>query len=189
MSKQGEKIAASLAARISEIAEQDIEILIDAHGRFNVPKRRSVFAAFSRTLVGSTGSRSRCRSRAITRWEIIPILENHLTDYLMPDVTWTGGITELKKIATLAEAFYIPVSPHDASGPINVVAGAHVMMSTPNFYRLETSRWDLSNYNDFITVPLDNSDGRLKVPPKPGLGIEMNMDFLRGNVMDGFGGT
>ena len=63
------------------------------------------------------------------------------------------------------------------------------MMSTPNFYRLETSRWDLSNYNDFITTPLDNSDGRLKVPPKPGLGIEMNMDFLRGNVVDGFGGT
>ena len=164
----------------------------------------------SRTPARSTGSRSRCRSRAITRcsrcarrsapdisvgerlhtrWEILPVLENHLTDYLMPDVTWTGGITELKKIATLAEAFYIPMSPHDASGPINVVAGAHVMMSTPNFYRLETSRWDLSNYNDFITAPLDNSDGRLKLPPKPGLGIEMNMDFLRRNVVDGFGGT
>lgn len=48
--------------------------------------------------------------RLHTRWEILPILESHLTDYLMPDVTWTGGITELKKIATLAEAFYIPVS-------------------------------------------------------------------------------
>ena len=67
----------------------------------------------------------------------------------MPDVTWTGGITELKKISTLAEAYYIPVSPHDASGPINVVAGAQVMMSAPNFYRLETSRWDLSGYNAF----------------------------------------
>ena len=110
------------------------------------------------------------------------------TDYLMPDVTWTGGITELKKIATLAETFYIPVSPHDASGPINVVAGAHVMMSTPNFYRLETSRWDLSGYNAFITTPLDNSGGRLKLPPQPGLGIEMDMEFLRGNVVDGFGG-
>ena len=104
-------------------------------------------------------------------------------------MTWTGGITELKKIATLAETFDIPISPHDASGPINVVAGAHVMMSTPNFYRLETSRSDLSDYNDFITSPLDNSDGRLKVPLKAGLGIEMNMEFLRGNVVDGFGGT
>ena len=114
----------------------------------------------------SIGSRSRCRSSYhalhqvrekvnahisvgerlhATLGEILPMLENHLTYYLIPDVTWTGGITELKKIATLAEAFYIPVSPHDASGPINVIAGTHVMMSTPNFYRLETSRWDLSN--------------------------------------------
>jgi galactonate dehydratase len=62
-------------------------------------------------------------------------------------------------------------------------------MSTPNFYRLETSRWDLSNYNAFITEPLDNSQGRLKLPRKPGLGIEMNMDFLRANTLDGFGGT
>ena len=36
----------------------------------------------------------------------------------MPDVTWTGGISELKKIATMAEAYYVPISPHDASGPI-----------------------------------------------------------------------
>ena len=127
--------------------------------------------------------------RLHTRWEILPILENRLTDYLMPDVTWTGGITELKKISTLAETFYIPMSPHDARGPINVVAGAHVMMSTPNFYRLETSRWDLSGYNAFITTPLDNSGGRLKLPPKAGLGIEMNMEFLRANVVDGFGGS
>ena len=45
----------------------------------------------------------------------------------MPDVTWTGGISEIKKIATMAEAYYIPISPHDASGPINVLAGAHAM--------------------------------------------------------------
>ncbi|HEX3346551.1 MAG TPA: enolase C-terminal domain-like protein, partial [Acetobacteraceae bacterium] len=70
-----------------------------------------------------------------------------------------------------------------------VVAGAQVMMSVPNFYRLETSRWDLSKYNDFITEPLDNSGGRLKLRPKPGLGIEMNMDFMMANVVDGFGGA
>ena len=58
----------------------------------------------------------------------------------MPDVTWTGGISELKKIATLAESYYVPISPHDASGPVNVMAGAQVMMTVPNFYKLETSR-------------------------------------------------
>ena len=209
MSKQGEKIAAQLTARVREIAGPDIEILIDAHGRFDVPTAirlcRSLEDAGQidwfeepvpvesyhalRQVREKVSAHISVGERLHTRWEILPILENRLTDYLMPDVTWTGGITELKKIATLAEAFYIPVSPHDASGPINVVAGAHVMMSTPNFYRLETSRWDLSSYNAFITEPLDNSSGRLKLPQKPGLGIEMNMEFLRGNVVDGFGGT
>jgi galactonate dehydratase len=106
----------------------------------------------------------------------------------MPDVTWTGGISELKKISALCEAYYIPVSPHDASGPINVVAGAHVMMTVPNFFRLETSRYDLSKYNDFITKPLDNRGGRLHLPALPGLGLEMNMDYFRANAVDGFGG-
>ena len=41
-----------------------------------------------------------------------------LSIFIMPDVTWTGGISELKKIATMAEAYYVPISPHDASGPI-----------------------------------------------------------------------
>ncbi|GIT19109.1 MAG: hypothetical protein CM1200mP39_19150 [Dehalococcoidia bacterium] len=51
--------------------------------------------------------------RLHTRWEFVPIFEKELADYIMPDVTWTGGISELKKIATMAEAYYIPVSPHE----------------------------------------------------------------------------
>jgi galactonate dehydratase len=105
----------------------------------------------------------------------------------MPDVTWAGGISELKKIATMAEAHYIPISPHDASGPINVVAGAHVMMTVPNFYRVETSRHDLTGYNVLLEEPLDNSGGSLKLSGKPGLGIAMDMDYLRAHVVDGYG--
>ena len=52
--------------------------------------------------------------RGHTKWDFVPILENKLADYIMPDMTWTGGITELKKISALCEAYYIPVSPHDA---------------------------------------------------------------------------
>jgi galactonate dehydratase len=122
--------------------------------------------------------------RLHTRWEFVPIFEQELADYVMPDVTWAGGISELKKIATLAEAYYIPISPHDASGPINVVAGAQVMMTVPNFYKLETSHHDLSSYNKFIQTPLDNTGGRLHLTNAPGLGIEMNMDFLRANVLE-----
>ena len=208
MSKEGEKIAADLTAHIREVTGPNIEILIDAHGRFNVPTA----IRLCRTLedvaqidwfeepvpVESYQALSQVREkvnaaicvgeRLHTRWEFVPIFENKLADYIMPDVTWTGGITELKKIATMAEAYYIPISPHDASGPINVVAGAQVMMTVPNFYRVETSHHDLSSYNKFIQTPLDNSGGALKLTAAPGLGIEMNLDFLRANVVDGIGG-
>jgi galactonate dehydratase len=116
------------------------------------------------------------------------VFEQHLADFVMPDVTWTGGITELKKISTMAEAYYVPVSPHDASGPINVLAGAHVMMTVPNFYKLETPRSKMSAYDAFIQEPLDTRGGELYLPKKPGLGVEMNLDYLRAHAVPGFGG-
>ncbi len=208
MSREGEKIAARMTARVREIAGPDVEVLIDAHGRFNVPTAIRLCRALEdagnidwfeepvpvESYHALQQVREKVRAhitvgeRLHTRWEFVPILENRLADYIMPDVTWTGGITELKKIATMAEAYYVPISPHDASGPINVLAGAHVMMTVPNFYRLETSRWDLSRYNQFIQEPLNNSGGRLHMTSAPGLGVEMNMDYLRANALDGFGG-
>lgn len=207
MSKQGEKIARDITARVRDITGPDIEILIDAHGRFNVPTAIRLCRALEeagdidwfeepvpvesykalRQVREKVNAQICVGERLHTRWEFVPIFEHELADYVMPDVTWTGGISELKKISTMAEAYYIPVSPHDASGPINVVAGSQVMMTVPNFYRVETSRWDLSRYNSLITEPLDNSGGRLHLTDKPGLGIEMDMDYLRKNYVDGFG--
>ena len=106
----------------------------------------------------------------------------------MPDVTWTGGISELKKIATLAESYYVPISPHDASGPVNVMAGAQVMMTVPNFYKLETSRYDLSDYNQFIDEPLDIREGHLYIPDKLGLGVNLDPDALERFAVEGFAG-
>lgn len=204
MTRADERKAAELTALIRETAGPDIEILIDAHGRFDVPTAirlcRSLEEAgnidwFEEPVPPeSYGALKQVRDkvsaaisvgeRAHTKWDFVPILENKLADYIMPDVTWTGGITELKKIATLAEAYYVPISPHDAGGPINVLAGAHVMMTVPNFYRLETSRWDLSVYNVLMHTPLDNSRGSLKLSRGPGLGIEMNRDYLTANQLE-----
>lgn len=207
LGKKGEHEAAELTALIRETAGTEVEILIDAHGRFDVPTAirlcRSLEEAgqidwFEEPVpVESYHALAQVREkvnaaisvgeRLHTRWEFVPIFEKGLAQYVMPDVTWTGGISELKKIATMAEAYYVPISPHDASGPINVMAGAQVMMTVPNFYRLETSRHDLSRYNQFLDVPLDNSGGRLKVPRLPGLGLTMNMDALRGKAIEGYG--
>lgn len=201
LSRADEKKAADLIALIRRTAGPGVEILIDAHGRFDVPTAirlcRSLEEAgqidwFEEPVPPeSYGALQQVREkvnaaisvgeRAHTKWDFVPILEQKLADYIMPDVTWTGGITEMKKIAILAEGYYVPISPHDAGGPINVLAGAHVMMTVPNFYRLETSRWDLSGYNELMHTRLDNSNGTLKLPRVPGLGIEMNRDYLEAN--------
>ena len=116
--------------------------------------------------------------RLYTRSYFLPILQNGLADYIMPDPVWTGGISELKKIATMSEAYYIPISPHDASGPINVMAGAQVMMTVPNFYKLEIHRYDLSGYDILIDDPLDLREGHLHLPDRPGLGVNLIPEIL-----------
>jgi galactonate dehydratase len=207
MTKEGERHAAELTALIRETTGPDVDVLIDAHGRFNVPTAIRLCRCLEdagdidwfeepvpvesykalRQVREGVGAAISVGERLHTRFEFVPVFEHELADYVMPDVTWTGGISELKKIATMAEAHYVPISPHDASGPINVMAGAQVMMTVPNFYRLETSRYDLSKYNVFLQTPLDNSDGRLKVGREPGLGLEMNLEYLRDAVIEGFG--
>ena len=82
----------------------------------------------------------------------------------------------------------MPVSSHDAAGSVNLLAGAHVMATVPNFYRLETSTFDLAVYNELLQEPLANPGGRLQLPDRPGLGVEFDMDHLRAHAVDGFGG-
>jgi galactonate dehydratase len=96
----------------------------------------------------------------------------------MPDICWTGGISEMKRIAILAETYYVPISPHDASGPINVISGAHVLMNVPNIYRLEMSDHSINAYNAVITENLNIKDGYITLPDKPGLGIDLDHDFI-----------
>ena len=207
MDARGEAEGNEITAAFREGAGPDMELLIDAHGRFDVPTAVRLSRSVSSSNihwweepvpVESTHALKNVRAqielpisvgeRLHTRWEFVAVLEQDLTDFLMPDVTWTGGISELKKISTMAEAYYVPISPHDASGPINVLAGAHVMMSVPNFYKLETARHRLDAYDVFIETPIDVREGSLHVPDAPGLGIEIIMDFLRANADENYRG-
>lgn len=201
LTRQDERAAADLTELIRHTAGPNVDVLIDAHGRFDVPTAirlcRSLEEAGQidwfeepcppESLNALKQVREKVNApiswgeRGHTKWDFVPVLEGKLTDYIMPDVTWTGGITELKKISALAEAYYIPISPHDAGGPINILAGAHTMMTVPNFYKLETNRWDLGGYDEFVHTPIDSTRGIIKLPRVPGLGIEMNMDYLRAN--------
>ena len=207
ISPEGEENGVELVAAIREAVGPRVEVLIDAHGLYNVPtaiRLANRLAEYGihwfeepvppesyhalKQVRDQVSVRICVGERLHTRFEFLPIFENHLADFVMPDVTWTGGISELKKIATMAETYYVPVSPHDASGPINILAGAHVMMTVPNFYKLETARYRLDSYNAFIDRPLDVRQGDLYVPDRPGLGVELDADYLREHsVEDGDG--
>jgi galactonate dehydratase len=201
-----EERGVAIIAGIREAVGPDIEILIDAHALYNVPtavRLATRLAPYAitwfeepvppesyhalRQVRDQVPVRICVGERLYTRFEFVPIFEGRLADYVMPDVTWTGGISELKKIATMAEAYYIPISPHDASGPVNLMAGAQVAMTTPNFYRLEARRVTLDFYNAFLDEPLVVRDGALQVPRRPGLGIRLNPDYLRANALPGWG--
>jgi galactonate dehydratase len=206
ISARGEQRGVDIVAAIREAVGPEIEILIDAHALYNVPTAVRLahrLAPYNITwfeepvppesyhalkqVRDQVPTRICVGERLHTRFEFVPIFEGRLADFVMPDVTWTGGITELKKIATMAEAYYIPISPHDASGPVNVLAGAHVMQTVPNFYRLETSRADLGFYNAFIDTPLDVRDGELHLSRRPGLGVALDLDYLRAHALEGWG--
>ena len=207
ITRKGMEEAWEITAAIREAVGPGIELLIDAHGKYNVPtaidlclglEESNIFWFEEPVPVESNHALRQVRERIhtkisvgeriFTRWEFIEIFEKELADFIMPDVTWTGGISELKKISTLAESYYIPISPHDASGPINVMAGAQVMMTVPNFYKLETNTFDLSNYNRFIDYPLDIHDGDLYLPDRPGLGVNLVPEALAEFAIEGFAG-
>ena len=198
ISAAGEDLGISHVAAVRDAVGPTIEILIDAHGHYNVPTAIRIGNRLAehkvtwyeepvppespealRQVRESVSTPICVGERLFTRYDFVPIFENRLADYVMPDVVWTGGITEIRKIASMAEAYYIPISPHNAMGAIQVLAGAHAMMGVPNFYRLEFSLASLEAHNSVLTTPLDIRGGDLHLSDRPGLGVELDMDFIR----------
>ena len=111
--------------------------------------------------------------RHYTRWGIREVLERHATDYLMPDVARCGGPSEMRRMASLAETYGVPIAPHNPNGPIATLASAHVCAAIPNFFRLEFMVRDVPWRDEVISSPLHVRDGRLSLDAAPGLGVEL----------------
>ncbi len=187
----------AIVERIREAVGPGVEIFIDAHGRFDVATAVRLANQLAPYRIGwfeepvppenwDALRQFRDRSsvpvcvgeRLYTRWQFRPVLEQKLAEYIMPDIIRTGGISEMKKIATMAEAFFVPISPHDATGPITLIAGAQTMMSVPNFFRLEIAYSELEKYQQVMNPPFDVHDGFFHVSTRPGLGHELRPDYV-----------
>ncbi|HET7572625.1 MAG TPA: mandelate racemase/muconate lactonizing enzyme family protein [Gaiellaceae bacterium] len=199
LSKAAIHDAARLIEEVREGVGPDVEILIDFHGNYNVTTALRCIRALEpyditwfeeplqpehtdglRQLRAQTDAPLCVGERHYTRWDFLPILRDGLANFLMPDVCWTGGISELRKIATMAETYAVPVAPHGALGPLQAIAGSHAMLVTPNFFRLEIlgPGW-LELYAEATNDALDIREGQLYLSDRPGLGVELNEDWLR----------
>lgn len=116
--------------------------------------------------------------RLYSKWDFRGLLEQRLVDVIQPDLCHAGGISECKKIAALAEAYYVNVAPHNPQGPVATAAAAHLGMSIPNFHILEFVRSE--PYRDqALTEPWLVERGNLLVPDLPGLGVDLNVETLQ----------
>ena len=118
--------------------------------------------------------------RLMTRYGYRELLENRAARIIMPDVCWCGGISEAKKIAMMAETYYLPVAPHNCGGPILHFATAHLSANVTNLYIMESVRRHYSEeYDGLVTQKLvAGATGELPLPPGPGLGVELSSEVL-----------
>lgn len=117
--------------------------------------------------------------RVFTKWGFREILEKKAASILQPDVCYAGGITELRLIAGMAEAYYVSVAPHNPQGPCSLAASCQIAASIPNFLIQERGT---NTYADLLKVPFKQENGFLPLPKGPGLGIEIDEDKLMAQV-------
>jgi L-alanine-DL-glutamate epimerase-like enolase superfamily enzyme len=120
-----------------------------------------------------------CASETLaSRWAFRDLLETGAAGVIMLDLSWCGGLSEAKKIATMAEAWHLPVAPHDCTGPVVLCASTHLSLNAPNALIQESVRaYYRTWYRDLTTALPKVENGFITVPPGPGLGLELAPDL------------
>lgn len=113
--------------------------------------------------------------RHYTRHGIRPLLEKHVCDIMMPDITRCGGPSEMKRMATMMEAYNVLLAPHNPNGPLSTLASAQVCASVPNFFRQEFMYNDVPWRDSIITHAIGDmiKNGHLQLSTRPGLGVDL----------------
>jgi galactonate dehydratase len=184
--------------QIREAVGQEMEIGIECHFRWNRASIERIARALEpydilfledvlpavyadeikiisqRTSIPIVGS-----ELLMTRWQLREWMEKHVAPILMTDPVWNGGIAETRKIASMAEAYGLPLILHNVAGPICHAACMHLGAHIPNLYFVESVR---AFYKTYFPVLSDYSpevnDGHFPVPEGPGLGLSLRPDAL-----------
>lgn len=199
---EGKKFVDEVVERFKALREKvgsEVDIAIDFHGAVQPPTAALLIKALEpfqpwfyeeiiqclnidvmAELAGKTHIPIATGERIFTKWGFREILEKRAATILQPDVCYAGGITELKIIAGMAEAYYSPIAPHNPQGPCSLAASMQVAASVPNFLILE--RGD-NEYTDLLAKPLPKvKNGHRPLLADPGLGITIDENKLMSQV-------
>ena len=170
-----------------------VDLLIEGHGRFDVPTGIRIAKELEQfrpmwfeepvppdNLEALKAVRDKspvpisAGERLYTMKDYKELFELRAADYIQPDISHAGGIMELKKIAAVADTYYIPFAPHNPSGPVANAATLQLAACCPNFNILEIMYSDVVWRADVTNESLHYENGYMTIPDKPGLGIELN---------------
>ncbi|MBK5298865.1 MAG: mandelate racemase/muconate lactonizing enzyme family protein [Vicinamibacteria bacterium] len=192
------RLAASIVKAIRETGGPDYDIAIDVHGRWNTKSTLEIIGALEpyrlffyeeavppENVAAMAEVQRNCKTPLATGERIFgrqgfrELLERQAVRIIQPDLARTGGITEVRKIAAMADTYYIPVAPHNPNGPICTLASMHLCFSIPNFLILEYFEKDEPIFQDLVAGGLKRDLGGVYPTTAPGLGVTVTDDFLR----------
>jgi galactonate dehydratase len=185
--------AAEKFAELRKLAGNDVDIAIDFHGAVSPATAKLLIKALEpyqpmfieepcqaqnhdvmADIAAGTHLPIATGERVFTKWGFREVLEKKAATILQPDLCHAGGITEVRLIAGMAEAYYAAIAPHNPLGPISLAAGVQLAASIPNFLCQE----QVSLGEGYLKKPFVVREGYLDLPMGPGLGIELDEDAL-----------
>ncbi len=119
-----------------------------------------------------------------TRFGFRELIHTQAADIVSPDMAKAGGLAEGKRIAEMADLYYMPLAPHNICGPIGTVAMTHVCAAVPNFLALEFHHLDNAVWENLVVEGPLIEDGHIATRETTGLGVTLNEDVARENAVD-----
>jgi galactonate dehydratase len=191
------KYAAEKFGELRRAAGDDVDLAIDFHGALSPAMAKVLIKALEPHHPMFVEEPVNCQNhdvmaevargthlpiatgeRVFTKWGFREVLEKKAATILQPDLCHAGGITEVRLIAGMAEAYYAAIAPHNPLGPISLAAGIQLAAAIPNFLCQE----QVSLGEGYLKRPFVVTKGYVDVPTGPGLGIELDEKALEKKV-------
>jgi galactonate dehydratase len=193
------------ARAVREAVGPHIDVAMDLHGRYDTLSGIRIAKALEefrllwleepvppenidamREVKRSTTTPICAGENIYLRWGFKDLLEKQAVDIIMPDLPKCCGLSEGKKIANMAEVYYIPMAPHNVTGPLGTIASCHCCAAIPNFLVLEWHWLERPHWHTLVQAdPPLIQNGYITLSDRPGLGVELNEEAAEKHLRPG----